>query len=210
MPSYAAQERQALVDAALAAGPDAPTLCEGWTVKDLAAHLVARERRPDSGPGLIVPFLAGWTEHVRAGQASRPFTELVEDVRTGPPRLSMFALPGVDAAANLAEHFVHAEDVRRAQEGWRPRELDAGFDAALWKLITSRAGMFFRRSPVGVVIEAPGGRRHVVKNASPTVTLTGAPGELVLYAFGRTDHAVIEISGDADAVARFRKLRLAA
>ena len=65
MPSLSEAERQVLVDAMLVAGPDAPTLCEGWTVKDLAAHLVARERRPDSGPGVIIPVFARWTEHVR-------------------------------------------------------------------------------------------------------------------------------------------------
>ena len=33
-------ERAALCNSALEAGEDAPTLCEGWTVKDLVIHLL--------------------------------------------------------------------------------------------------------------------------------------------------------------------------
>lgn len=208
MPSNAAAERQVLADAMAAAGPDAPTLCEGWTVRDLAAHLVVRERRPDTLPGLVVPGMGRWTEHVRRGQAKRDFATLVDDVRTGPPRTSLFALPKVDAMANLAEHFVHAEDVLRAQEGWTPRVLSPRLSDALWSLISSRGRVFFARSGVGVVIATPQGRREVVKSGSPSVTLTGEPGELVLYAFGRTSVAQVEITGDEDAVATFRETRL--
>ncbi|UJH71014.1 maleylpyruvate isomerase N-terminal domain-containing protein [Ornithinimicrobium sp. INDO-MA30-4] len=55
----AQQQRQALCDTALAVGPDAPTLCSPWTVKDLLAHLVIRERRPDTLPGIGVSALLG-------------------------------------------------------------------------------------------------------------------------------------------------------
>src|SRR5689334_6927919 len=92
-PTPSALERARLADALEAAGPAAPTLCAGWTALDLAAHLAARERRPDSTPGLLLRPLAGWTEHVRAGYARRPFAELVHLVRTGPPPTSPFALP---------------------------------------------------------------------------------------------------------------------
>jgi uncharacterized protein (TIGR03083 family) len=36
------KERQALCDTLTELGPDAPTLCEGWTTADLAAHLMVR------------------------------------------------------------------------------------------------------------------------------------------------------------------------
>ena len=129
-------------------------------------------------------------------------------MRTGPPWYSPFAIPGVDSLANLGEHFVHAEDVRRAQQGWAPRELPADLDAELWRTMCSRGGMVFRRCPVGVVLATPDGRRHVVKDGSPAATLTGAPGELVLYAFGRGAHALVELTGEDDAVARVRDLNL--
>ena len=64
-PSLAQQERATICDLFAELGPEAPTLCEGWTTADLAAHLVVREHRPDSGPGIVWPRLAGYTDKVR-------------------------------------------------------------------------------------------------------------------------------------------------
>ena len=58
----AQRERAALVESLREHGPGAPTLCEEWTARDLAAHLVVRERRLDAAPGILVPQLAGYTE----------------------------------------------------------------------------------------------------------------------------------------------------
>jgi uncharacterized protein (TIGR03085 family) len=203
VPSFASIERAHLVEALRAAGPDAPTLCEGWTARDLAAHLVARERRADSGPGLLLGPFGGWTERVRRGYATKDWAELVRLVETGPPLLSAFSLPGADAAANLSEHFVHCEDVRRAAPGWRPRELAPGLQDALWTMLTQRGSVMFRKSRVGVVVATPDGRRATLVDREPAVTLTGDPAELVLYAFGRTEHAMVTVDGADDAVRRF-------
>jgi len=215
MVSYAAQERQALADALLEAGPDAPTLCTGWTAADLAAHLVARERRADSGPGLVLPALAGWTERARRGYLRRPFPELVGLVRGGPPRVSLFALPGVDAAANLTEHFVHCEDVRRARPGWTPRVLPDGMEDAFWGQLRARARMMFRRSPVPVTLRRtdasglPTGDEVRVGAKGPGgVVLTGPASELVLHAFNRTSATTVEVGGDPAAVQQFQQVRL--
>ena len=72
MSDYARRNAQQLADLLLQLGPDAPTLCAGWTTRDLAAHLVVRERRPDAMVGVLIPPLAGHAEHVRlAGRRSR-------------------------------------------------------------------------------------------------------------------------------------------
>ena len=42
---FDAQERIKLCDLFDELGPSAPTLIEGWTAHDLAAHIVLRERR---------------------------------------------------------------------------------------------------------------------------------------------------------------------
>ena len=119
-PGVAQQERATLCDLLVERGPDAPTLCEGWCTADLAAHLVARERRPDSGPGIVWPPLAGYTDKVRRAVRDRtPWESLVETVRRGPPLL----LRPFDGPMNTVEFFIHAEDVRRAQEGWEPRTI---------------------------------------------------------------------------------------
>src|ERR1019366_2363964 len=88
VPTIAQRERGTICDLFVELGPDAPTLCEGWTTADLAAHLVARERRPDSGPGLVWPPLAGYTDAVRRSVRDRTvWTDLVDRVRSGPPWL---------------------------------------------------------------------------------------------------------------------------
>lgn len=193
-----ASERAALVSELLRRGPGAPTLCEGWRARDLAAHLVVRERRPDAALGLVLPPLAGRGERVRAAVAARPFEELVAAVADGPPRLSPFALPGVDAAVNTGEHFVHVEDLRRAgEEPEEPRDLPADVRRALWAGLRGRARLLYRRSPVGVVLETPEGRA-VVRRApegAGEVVLRGGTGEVLLHSFGREAVARVELDG---------------
>lgn len=203
--NHAAAEREVLAGSLSAAGPDAPTLCTGWTARDLAAHLVVRERRPDTMLGVNGGPLAGWTESVRNRYAQRPFEELVATFRAGPPPLSWARLPGMDARANTAEHFVHAEDVRRGSPGWQPRTLSPGLEQALWGQAVLMGRLRLRRSPVGVVLVVPGGPRRAVARREPAVTLTGSPGELVLYLFGRRGQAQVEVGGSPEALATYRR-----
>ncbi len=209
-----AHERARLADALEAAGPDAPTLCAGWTTRDLAAHLASRERRPDSGPGIVVAALSGWTDRVRRGYAARPYPDLVELVRSGPPRTSLFALPGVDEAANLTEHFVHCEDVLRGplalDDAGPPsaRALDPAVADALWGALRWRARSIARRAGAVIVLATPDGREHRAGPRSrggpadpPAVRLVGEPGELVLLAFGRGASAAVRREGDPKALA---------
>jgi uncharacterized protein (TIGR03085 family) len=208
MASHAAIRRSELVAALEAVPPSAPTLCEGWTATDLAAHVVARERRPDSTPGLVVPALAGWTDRVRSGYARRPYPDLLRLIATGPPRTSPFALPGVDDLANRTEFLIHTEDVRRGQPGWRPRDLDDQVQDDVWTSLRRGGRMMFRRAPVAVVLATPDGRRQAVAGDGPHVTLTGEPVELLLYAAGRGRAAEVRVEGPDDAVRRFREMRL--
>lgn len=182
-----------------ATGPDAPTLCGDWTARDLAAHLVLRERRLDASPGILVPALAGRTERVQRGIARKEWNALLEDVRSGPPLWSPFRL--VDEQANLAEMFVHHEDVRRARPDWTVRALPDGMQDKLWSVATGVGRRGYRKSPVTVVLERPDGKRATVRKAgSDSVTLRGEPGELLLHAFGR-DEARVEFDGSAANVA---------
>ncbi len=215
MPSHSAAERAALADALTAAGPHRPTLCDGWTTTELAAHLVSRERRPDAAAGVVVPALAGWSSRVRGKYATRPYADLVTAIRTGPPRTSVMALPGVDARANLVEHFVHCEDVRRAGPGWAARDLPVERQDALWASISTFGRMLFRRSPVGVTLASPDGRtKQVVRKTAADgseiegITLVGEPAELTLYGYGRKDQARVHVEGPDAAVAEFRRLTL--
>jgi uncharacterized protein (TIGR03085 family) len=207
--TYARDERLALCALLADLGPDQPTLCTGWQTADLAAHLVIRERRPDAGAGILGGPLAAYTKGVQARLAKRtPFPRLVEMIRTGPPRTSMFGLPGADERMNTVEFFVHHEDIRRGQPGWEPRNLDGELSDLLWNRL-GMARFLLRKVPVGVElvredIEPSAGRRvrRTVKARTPVVTVTGTPAELTLWAMGRTDGARVRLDGsDADVAA---------
>ena len=204
---YARDERLALCALLDEAGPREPTLCQGWATLDLAAHLVLREHRPDAGAGVLGGPLAGHTRRVQLRLMQRtPYPRLVEIIRSGPPRLSLFGLPGMDERANLVEYFVHHEDVRRARPGWEPRELDQGLADALWHRL-SMARFLLRKAPVGVELarddkpeSGPGGRggsrvRITAKARTPVVTVTGTPAELTMWALGRTAAARVRLDG---------------
>ncbi|WP_405177339.1 TIGR03085 family metal-binding protein [Nocardia sp. NBC_01377] len=196
--NMAQRERRDLVETMSAVGPDAPTLCGTWTVRDLAAHLIVRERRPDASLGIMLKPFAGHLESVQNKAAAKPFDDLLELVRTGPPLWS--PLKPIDAVANLGEMFVHHEDVRRAAPGWEPRRLDADDETTLWNMVRRMGRAAYRKSPVAVVLETQDGRQAQVKKVQgPVVTLVGAPSELVLHAFGR-DQVRIETRGEPDAV----------
>src|SRR5690348_16118255 len=102
--TYARDERLAICALLTELGPDRPTLCQSWRTADLAAHLVLRERRPDAGLGVLDGPLAGRTRRMQQRLAARAsFPQLIELLRTGPPRLSLLAIPGADAQANTVE-----------------------------------------------------------------------------------------------------------
>jgi uncharacterized protein (TIGR03085 family) len=188
-------------------------LCAGWQTADLAAHLVLRERRPDAGAGVMGGPLAGYTRRVQDRLLARkPFAQLVEMIRTGPPRLSMFALPGMDERVNLVEYFVHHEDIRRAQPEWQPRDISSGLADDLWHRLRL-ARLMLRGAPVGVELvradagERPGRVRITVKARTPVVTVTGDPAELTMWTMGRTSAANVRLGGSDRDVATLRRWR---
>ena len=204
------RERHDLCDRFIALGPDAPTLCAGWTTADLAAHLVVRERDPRSAPGILLggrfePF----TERLMGGQLARlGYEGVVAKVRSGPPA-GPLRIPAVRHAMNLVEYFVHHEDVRRAN-GDGPRTDRPDLDADLWSLVRRMFPLMVRRARlrgVRLVVDTPVGGRAAGPRAGAgieTVTLRGPVGELVLFLSGRGDAAEVELDGSADAVAQVR------
>src|SRR3712207_6011937 len=203
----AARERSALTDLAEELGPDAPTLCEGWAVRDVVAHLVLRESSP-LALGTVVRPLAGPMERSRVRLSRGDFPALVERLRTGPPRLSLFAVPGLDRLLNATEFFVHHEDLRRAQAGWEPRPLSSGMQDALWRTVKGAGRLAVSRVPVGVVAERPGsGDRVTLKDRSPSVVVRGEPAEVLLYTHGRRGHAQVELHGPDDALSALASAR---
>lgn len=203
--TFAKSERAALCDLFDVRGPAAPTLCEGWLTHDLAAHLWIRETDPIGASGLVAKPLSGLLDRRMAGVKERwEFSELVDRIRNGPGRFSVFALPGVDEPANTTEFFIHHEDVRRAgDEPLPPRELASEVEDWIWKRMKLMARAFFRRAQVGVVLERPGdGEPETIRamSGASIVTIIGKPSELLLFGSGRVTAADVRLVGEPDAL----------
>ena len=201
--NWAHVDRAEICDLFESLGPDAPTLCGDWRTHELAAHLALREARPDAALGIGVPALSGLTDRAQATYVKRPYDELVTRVRTGPPTFSPFNVPGADRTLNTAEYFVHVEDVLRAQTQWQPRQLPLEYRNELWSILKKRGRLLLSKARVGIECVRtdvqPMPRATITRN-EPKVLVSGASPELVMFAFGRKEHAEVEFVGAEDAV----------
>lgn len=203
-------ERAALCNSALDAGESAPTLCGGWSVKDLVVHLLVRERHPVGAVGIVVPPLAGLTERTSRRLARQDFTALVERVRGGPPLWSPTAVPAVDRTANSLEFLVHHEDIRRARPGWAPRELAHAEQRAVWRTLAVAGKALVRPAGVPVELRWPGAARDgadrtaTLRPGADPVVVSGEPVELAMLLFGRDQHRDLVFAGPDEGVRRLR------
>jgi uncharacterized protein (TIGR03085 family) len=205
--TFDAQERQTLCCLFDELGASAPTLIDGWTTHDLAAHLVLREHDLVAAPCLVLPGpFRRFAERRRIQLAERrDFSWLVSRIRSGPPP-GFFRIGWVRSFPNLNEFFVHHEDVRRAN-GKGPRTLSSELDAALWRNVCRGSRYLGRRlRDAGLEIEWTGTtERATVRRGEPTARVSGLPGELLLYVFGRRSAAHVEVSGPAEAIAAVQR-----
>lgn len=200
------REREELCDLLLELGPDAPTLCEGWTTLDLAAHLVIRERDPLASPGILIPQFAAATERRQKAMAAKGLGTVVDKIRSGPPAVP-WRVPKLRTLLNLNEYTVHHEDVRRAN-GLGRRTDRPDLDDAIWSLLKGQAKLATRRlQGAGLDLVRPDGVRHRAKRGADVVELTGHPVELALFLTGRTGAAEVAFGGPAHAIAAVRATR---
>lgn len=207
MPRYAESERQSLADLLLTLGPDGPTINEGWATRDLAAHLVLRERRPDAAVGILFRPFRGYTDRLMRATAAQPYPELIGRLRR-PPRWSPLSNPLLDELTNGMEFFVHHEDVRRAQPDWQPRDLAPGHQAAIWGRLPMLARMTLRRFPAALVIQAPGYGEGATGAGGEPVRVVSAPSELALFLMGRQRVARVQLTGSSTLTERLRTTKL--
>jgi uncharacterized protein (TIGR03085 family) len=181
------RERAAICDLFLELGPDAPTLCEGWTTADLAAHLVLREH------------FHRWSDAARAKEKAKGMPAMVARLRAGAP-LIPWRLPRIRELFNGIEYFIHHEDVRRAN-GREPRPPMADLEALAWRTTGYSARRLERAiHPYGIELVGPDGARKA-RGSGEMAVLTGPATELILYLGGRRATAHVALSGPADAVA---------
>jgi uncharacterized protein (TIGR03085 family) len=203
MTAYARLERARLADLLVEAGPDAPTLCTGWSTRDLAAHLVVRERRPDAGLGMMVPPLAGHGEHVRKQKAAEAYEKVVAEMRR-PPWWSPVSNPVVTELFNHAEFFIHHEDVRRGGDTWEPRTMTPEESRALWRLARFGARLTLRKLGVSALLRSPGCGEATLGAGPAQATLTAEPGEFVLFFAGRQRATRVQIEATPEIEERLR------
>jgi uncharacterized protein (TIGR03083 family) len=111
-----AAERTALADLLETLTPEqwaTPSLCEGWSVRHVAAHLMVGPT--GSIPGFIRALVRGRGSFARANtlladdRAQLPTQTLVDDLRTR--ARSRFTPPGMDWHAPLTDLLVHRLDI---------------------------------------------------------------------------------------------------
>ncbi len=204
----ARSERLLLGELLAEVGPDAPTLCSGWRTRDLAAHLVLRDRRPDTLPGMFISSLAKYTEKQQLSLAASPWPPLVAKLRSGPPRWFPTGWAPIDALVNTLEFFVHHEDVLRANPEVPIRDLPEDLTKALWSAVSRFSRLTLSRSPVGIVLRSEGWGELQVCSAEPRVILSGSPGELALYLCGRREAAKVSVEGSPEARTAFAGISL--
>ena len=205
---FDAVERAQLADLLDELGPEAPTLISPWTTRDLAAHLVLRERDHVAAPGLVVRGAWGrFAEGRQEAVARNDYADVVATFRSGPPP-GFFRIGWVRRFPSLNEFFVHHEDVRRAN-GRDPRKHEHAMDEALWHNVRIARWFLARRlRGAGLELQWAGTPKTArARRGQPTACLSGTPGELLLYLFGRQGAARVEVSGPAAAVEALRRAR---
>lgn len=211
-------ERESITELLGSLSPEewqASTLCEGWTVLDLAAHMVAREDKP-------LKYIAGTVTSGKIGPEpqsllrrvrSRGPQSLLRALRAGPPLI--YRLPGPAAIGNLIENWIHNEDLRRGGLN-RPRVTPPETQQALWSTLHVLGRVMLRgvRTSGIVALVRPEGKAMAfrVGDAMPrkadpaeaSVRMLGEPGELVLFLLGRKQAAQVTFEGDAALIKALR------
>ncbi len=202
--TFSAAQRNKLKELFLQLGPNAPTLCEGWETKDLAAHLWIRENRVDAAAGMFISQLQPRLERLTEETLARDYETVVQEWAAGPPRW----FKAGDAKMNTMEHFIHHEDVRRANGMTDPQPLSEAANRQLYAALKLFSSSKLRKSQSPVVLYPCGFDRIIVadkkgvsENGSDVTRISGEVGELLLWVSGR-DVVDVAIDGDVSKISR--------
>lgn len=200
--SFAQNERQALIDTFRSVGPDAPTLCDGWTTTDLLEHLIMREIHPLAGVSSKIPFdaLSKAGKEKKQEIVNLSYDKKVDYFAEGRQSYSLLNVNAIDSMFNTAEYVVHHEDILRAQDTYQPRSFSHAHNMTLMRINRVVAPILCRKLPVALTFDAGEYDSFTVgseeKQQTGIVTLTGTPLELLLFTFGRDDRVDVTFSGD--------------
>lgn len=194
----ALEEHRAMADTLTDVGPGAPTLLDGWTTTELAAHLASI----DVAGGVVLflgrqlitrvyPRPTRGSRKLAARALERAMAKgydwTVDRVRS-PHKLPMRAGGGPVA---IFEVFVHHQDVLRADPALPPRAAPPGLATCLPWLLAFHAK---RLEGIRLEIETEAGRDGAGQGTP--VAIRGEAGEVVLWLAGRAPHCAVEVEAD--------------
>ncbi|AZA11621.1 hypothetical protein CGERO_06605 [Corynebacterium gerontici] len=169
----------------------------------MAAHLYIREHEPLATAGMFFSRFSERLEETTERYLAQDYEQLLQSWEQGPGLVN--PVRWLDPLINAAEHFVHHEDVRRAQ-GEPAREFSPGDAQALYRSLKMLAPRILGASEVPVVLEPQGfdrvianDRRGVSERGNQVAHVRGSVGEILLWVFDR-DVAQVEVHGPSDAI----------
>lgn len=169
----------------------AQTLCEGWSVEDLAAHLVSRERNLIGGIGLVVPGLHKLHDKRIVKVAAHGHEYIIEKLSKYPSYMP--------AGLNTAEFWVHNEDFLRGELQMSRPVPSKAENAILWNSLKGLAKV--RKAMLKDLgdVELVNTENHEIinisfKNQNKKTIVSGTAGELLLFFYGRRHSAKVKIS----------------
>ncbi|MCU1344398.1 MAG: hypothetical protein JWL70_664 [Acidimicrobiia bacterium] len=195
--------RQAFADVCEQLGPEAPTLCEGWTTQDIMIHMNLIERRWDSWGAIALgrksTKVKAFYDQLIERERARPWSDQLARIRSGPQR-GPLASQWLRDRMMPREYLIHTEDIRRANG--ITAEVSSDAQEVAWSRLPGLAKrMFTAPPPFGVEVIHPDGRVVTLAEGAPVAQLRGQPLEQLLYIFNRTAVSTVEITGHPSAVA---------
>ncbi|MDQ5943590.1 MAG: hypothetical protein QG675_358 [Patescibacteria group bacterium] len=191
---FVKSEREFTIDLLKKLKPEqwsANTLCRGWTVEDLAAHLVTRERNVIGGVGLVVPSLQQLHDKRLAKVATHGHEYIIEKLQNYP-----WYMP---ASVNVAEFWIHNEDLIRGELHMSRSAPTKQVNVILWGSLKGLVAV--RKSLLkdlgNVTLENIDTNESIelkFEDNRKTTTVTGSAGELLLFFYGRRDAAKVKLS----------------
>lgn len=190
-------ERQFTVDFLSSLGKEqwlAASLCRGWTVEDVAAHLIVRERNPLGGIGIVIPRLESLQEGAMKKPEGRGHKYIIQ-------KLSKIPWYFRSAGFNVGEFYVHNEDMLRGELRKTRPNPSAEMEKHLWRdlktLIRFRKDQVAGLGTLELHNQLTGEQyRLVSKIDSNTTVVSGKPSELILYFYGRRNAAKVEVENN--------------
>ncbi|MGY1795323.1 maleylpyruvate isomerase family mycothiol-dependent enzyme [Geodermatophilus sp. SYSU D00525] len=157
---WTAQTHDGLADLLASAPPgtwDAPSLCAGWRVRHVVAHVTMPARLSAERFGAEMAAAGGdfgrLSDTVAARDASLPAPELLDALRS--PVLHRWQPPGGGAAGALSHAVIHSLDVTVALD--RPPVAPADAVVAVLDSLTAADGATFGIDLTGVRLETTDG-----------------------------------------------------